>query len=232
MTQYFSLTRFSQHACAVALLASLAACGGGGDSSAPATPTPKPNPVTTAPTLNCSADGTAASNASTATVTVCMLTSSGEIVLALDPVKAPVTVANFLKYVTNGFYNNTIIHRVEPGFVIQGGGYVTGRVLKTGTLAPIALESQNGLSNLRGTIAMARTNAPNSATSQFFFNTLDNLDLNYNSAAQPGYAVFGRVISGSATLDAINAQPVLLNATLGVYTPATEVLVYWAKQLK
>lgn len=187
--------------------------------------------------MNCSADGIAASDAATtantptntAVVTVCMLTSDGEIVVALDPVKAPITVANFQQYVRDGFYSNTIFHRVVPGFVVQGGGYITGFVAKNGTRAAIALESQNGLSNLRGTIAMARTSEPVSATSQFYFNTVDNLNLNYSNAANPGYAVFGKVISGSATIDKINAETQLYS---GAETPATEVLMYWAKQLK
>ncbi len=228
MTKHF--TQLFHSACTLALLASLTACGGGGDDSTPTAQTPKPNPITTAPTLNCSADGIAASTASTATVTVCMLTSDGEIVITLDPVKAPITVANFQQYVKDGFYSNTIFHRVVPGFVVQGGGYTTGYVLKTGTRAAIALESQNGLSNLRGTIAMARTDLPASATSQFFFNTVDNLNLNYGSPTNPqGYAVFGKVISGSATIDKINAETQLYT---GAETPATEVLLYWAKQLK
>lgn len=152
--------------------------------------------------------------------------------VALDQVKAPITVANFLQYVGSGFYNNTIFHRVEPGFVIQGGGYSTGRILKSGTLAPIALETPNGLSNLRGTIAMARTSVANSATSQFYFNTVDNVSLDYTSANSPGYAVFGKVISGSSVLDAINAVPVLYVTDMGMNTPATEVLLYWVKRLK
>lgn len=231
MTQQSSLIQISQRVCALALLASLAACGGGGggDSSSGGSTTPKPNPIVTAPTLNCSADGIAASTASTATVTVCMLTSDGEIVVALDPAKAPKTVENFQQYVKDGFYSNTIFHRVVPGFVVQGGGYVTGYIAKTGTRAAIALESQNGLSNLRGTIAMARTSDPVSATSQFYFNTVDNLNLDYSSATSPGYAVFGKVISGSATIDKINAE---IQLYTGSEAPATEVLLYWAKQLK
>lgn len=226
-----NLLQTIQRTCALALLATLAACGGGGgdDSSSGGNSTPKPNPIATAPTLNCSADGIAASTASTATVTICMLTSDGEIVIALDPAKAPVTVANFQQYVKDGFYNNTIFHRVVPGFVVQGGGYTSGYVLKTGTRAAIALESQNGLSNVRGSIAMARTSDPASATSQFYFNTVDNLNLNYASATSPGYAVFGKVISGSATIDKINAETQLYT---GAETPATEVLLYWAKQIK
>ena len=230
MKSLTTLFKFSTYVGALSLIATLAACGGGGDnSSSGGNTSPKPNPITVAPTLNCSTDGIAASTASTATVTVCMLTSDGEIVIALDPAKAPITVTNFQQYVNSGFYSNTIFHRVVPGFVVQGGGYTTGYVVKANSKLPIALESQNGLSNLRGTIAMARTDVPASATSQFFFNTVDNLNLNYSSSTSPGYAVFGKVISGSATIDKINAETQLYASA---ETPATEVLLYWAKQLK
>jgi cyclophilin family peptidyl-prolyl cis-trans isomerase len=218
-----------------ATLLVLAACGGGGSGGSandtPALGAPKPNPVTTAPTLSCSVAGLAASTASAAKTTVCMLTSKGEIVLALEPEKAPVTVANFLKYVNSRFYDNTIFHRVVPGFVVQGGGLTTGYVTKPGALLPIVLESQNGLPNVRGTIAMARTGVPDSATNQFFFNTVDNkfLDYNVTVAGKNGYAVFGSVISGLATVDAINTEPQLY---AGADSPATEVLLYWAVQLK
>jgi len=215
------------------LLVLLCACGGGGGSGSdnlPA-PKPKPNPVPVAPTTTCSAAGIAASNASTAAATVCMLTSKGEIVVELETVKAPITTANFLAYVKSGFYKDTIFHRVVPGFVAQGGGFVTGGTAKAGALAPIALENQNGLSNLKYTIAMARTSSVDSATSQFYFNTVDNKSLDYSSAVagKNGYAVFGRIISGQATVDAINAEPQLYS---GADMTATEVLLYWATQLK
>jgi len=209
----------------------LAACGGGsdGDAGTPVQTTPKPNPVTVAPTLTCSAAGIAASNASTAGATVCMLTSDGEIVVELETVKTPITTANFLAYVKSGFYSNTIFHRVVPGFVVQGGGLTTGYVQKPGALAAIKLESQAGLSNLANTIAMARSTAADSATSQFYFNTVNNTSLDYANAGAPGYAVFGRVISGAATITKINAEVQLYS---GAETPATEVLLYWATQLK
>lgn len=208
----------------------LAACGGGGDAGTPGNNQPAPNPKPTAPTTTCSAAGIAASNASAAGATVCMLTSDGEIVLELETTKAPITTANFLAYVSAGFYNNTIFHRVVPNFVVQGGGLTTGFVEKTaGLRAPIKLESQAGLSNARGTIAMARTQAADSATSQFYFNTVDNASLNYVDASKPGYAVFGRVISGLGTVDAINAETQLYT---GADTPKTEVLLYWAIRLK
>lgn len=136
-----------------------------------------------------------------------LVTSSGNILLELDPLKAPISVNNFLSYVSQGFYTNTLFHRVIAGFVVQGGGYTTGMVKKPGQAVPIALESQNGLSNLRGTLAMARTNDPNSATSEFFVNLVDNLFLDYRDSANPGYAVFGRVVQGLDVIDQIASQP-------------------------
>lgn len=123
-------------------------------------------------------------------------TNLGTIAIKPDYVKAPISADNFMTYVDNGFYANTLIHRVIKGFVLQGGGFDknTGK-LKT-TLPPIANESTNGLSNQQWTVAMARTNDPNSATSQFFINLVDNLFLNYSSATSPGYAVFATVTRG------------------------------------
>ena len=130
-------------------------------------------------------------------------TNMGDFVLELNPKAAPKTVENFLTYVKSGFYKNTIFHRVIPNFMIQGGGFVSGMEEKD-TRKAIALESRNGLSNLRGTIAMARTSDPNSATSQFFINVRDNHFLDASQAQDGyGYAVFGRVISGMQTVDAI-----------------------------
>jgi cyclophilin family peptidyl-prolyl cis-trans isomerase len=160
-----------------------------------------------------------------------MLTSDGEVVVALETGKAPLTVTNFLNYVKSGFYSNTIFHRVVPSFVVQGGGLVSGFTAKPGELAPILLENMNGLSNVRGTVAMARTGVADSATNQFFFNTVDNKFLDYSAAVagKNGYAVFGTVISGIETVDKINAEPQLYT---GAETPATEVILYWAKQIK
>lgn len=132
---------------------------------------------------------------------VIMETNLGTITLELDPNKAPVTVENFLNYVDEEFYNGTVFHRVIDGFMIQGGGFTEDGSRKE-THAPIVLESQNGLSNSVGTIAMARTNAPNSATSQFFINVKDNDFLNY-TPGNPGYAVFGRVTSGMEVVNEI-----------------------------
>lgn len=124
-----------------------------------------------------------------------LVTNIGTITIKLDYQNAPVTSNNFIAYVKNGFYRNTMIHRVIKGFVIQGGGYnKLDGTLKT-TLAPITNESSNGLSNRTGTIAMARTSDPNSATSQFFINLKDNQMLDYG-AGNAGYAVFGEVIAG------------------------------------
>ena len=130
-------------------------------------------------------------------------TNMGNIVVELNAKAAPQTVANFMNYVKSGFYKNTIFHRVIPGFMIQGGGFVSGLEEKD-TNAPIALESKNGLTNQRGTIAMARTMDPNSATSQFFINVANNNFLNADQAQDGhGYAVFGKVISGMETVDKI-----------------------------
>jgi peptidyl-prolyl cis-trans isomerase B (cyclophilin B) len=132
-------------------------------------------------------------------------TSMGDIVIELNAEKAPVTVKNFLSYVDSGFYNGTIFHRVvnvPTLHVIQGGGFTKDMVQKK-TQAPIKNEATNGLSNDRGTIAMARTNNPDSATCQFFINHVDNSFLNYTGPANPGYAVFGKVIEGMDVVDKI-----------------------------
>jgi cyclophilin family peptidyl-prolyl cis-trans isomerase len=131
---------------------------------------------------------------------VVMETSLGTIKLELDDVKAPVTVANFLSYVDEKFYDGTIFHRVIPDFMIQGGGFAAGLRQKT-TKAPIKNESPNGLSNVRGTIAMARTNDPDSATAQFFINVVDNS----HGLDRPRYCVFGKVVDGLNVVDKIKA---------------------------
>jgi cyclophilin family peptidyl-prolyl cis-trans isomerase len=130
-----------------------------------------------------------------------LATSAGDIVIELDAAKAPKTVANFLQYVKAGHYNGTIFHRVIDNFMIQGGG-MTADMKEKETRAPIALESRSGLGNQRGTIAMARTSDPNSATAQFFINVKDNDRLNQaNSADGNGYAVFGKVVEGQSVVD-------------------------------
>ncbi len=136
---------------------------------------------------------------------VVLETSKGAITIELYPGKAPKTVANFLAYVESGFFDGTVFHRVMPGFMIQGGGF-TKDLQKKDTRAPIPNEADNGLRNDRGTLAMARTNDPHSATAQFFVNTVDNGSLNHvNTGGGWGYAVFGKVTAGMETVDAISA---------------------------
>ena len=132
-------------------------------------------------------------------------TSMGEITVQLFPKKAPVSVANFLKYVHEGYYDGTIFHRVIPSFMIQGGGFTKNFAQKI-TRAPIINEANNGLHNTVGTLAMARTNDPHSATSQFFINTVGNSFLDYSSSNH-GYAVFGKVIDGMDTVKKIEFTP-------------------------
>ncbi|HEX6202159.1 MAG TPA: peptidylprolyl isomerase [Thermoanaerobaculia bacterium] len=135
-------------------------------------------------------------------------TSHGAIVLELDSAKAPKTVENFLGYVRSGFFDGTIFHRVIPGFMIQGGGFTPDMQQKK-TGAPIPNEADNGLDNRRGTIAMARTNDPHSATAQFFVNLVDNqpLDHTEKSLRGWGYAVFGEVVEGMDVVDRIARVP-------------------------
>ncbi|HRD01688.1 MAG TPA: peptidylprolyl isomerase [Candidatus Saccharicenans sp.] len=136
---------------------------------------------------------------------VLMKTSRGDIVIELYPDKAPVTVENFLAYVDNKFYDGTIFHRVIKGFMIQGGGLTSDMKEKAAKRPPIKNEADNGLKNLRGTIAMARTADINSATSQFFINLVDNTFLDHvpGDPAKFGYAVFGKVTQGMDVVDAI-----------------------------
>lgn len=136
-------------------------------------------------------------------------TTMGNFVVELDDAKAPKTSANFLNYVKSGFYNGTIFHRVIDGFMIQGGGFTPDLVQKP-TDAPVVSEANNGLKNNTYTIAMARTSDPDSATSQFFINVKDNESLNYPNAMGNGYTVFGKVISGTQTIDAIRKVPTMI----------------------
>ncbi len=133
---------------------------------------------------------------------ILMKTSLGDIKLELFKDKAPISTANFLQYVNEKFYNGTIFHRVISGFMIQGGGF-TKDMNQKATHAPIKNEAGNGLKNDRGTIAMARTSAPDSATSQFFINVVDNHGLNRPQPDGVGYAVFGRVVEGMDVVDKI-----------------------------
>ena len=132
------------------------------------------------------------------------ITNHGNIDIELDFDKAPATAANFQQYAKDGFYNGTIFHRVIPGFMIQGGGLESGRKEKD-TREPIANEADNGLKNARGTIAMARTSDPHSASAQFFINLVDNHFLNHTSKTNAGwgYAVFGKVVAGMDIVDKI-----------------------------
>jgi cyclophilin family peptidyl-prolyl cis-trans isomerase len=138
----------------------------------------------------------------------------GRIVLELDEEKAPQTVANFLRYVDDRFFDGTIFHRVIANFMIQGGGYTGDFDRKdAGLRAPIQNEAKNGLKNARGTIAMARTSDPHSATSQFFINTADNDGLDYPAHDGWGYCVFGRVVEGQDVVDRIRTTPVQVSPT-------------------
>ncbi|MBS3997322.1 MAG: peptidyl-prolyl cis-trans isomerase [Hydrogenophaga sp.] len=136
-----------------------------------------------------------------------LTTSMGDIVLELQPEKAPKTVENFLQYVRDKHYDGTIFHRVMDGFMIQGGGF-TADFQQKPTRAPVPLEATNGLKNDRGTIAMARTANPNSATAQFFINVVDNAMLNAPNPDGHGYTVFGRVVQGMDAVDKIRTVPI------------------------
>ncbi|MBS0196943.1 MAG: peptidyl-prolyl cis-trans isomerase [Planctomycetes bacterium] len=157
-----------------------------------------------------------------------MKTSMGDIVLELDNAKAPVSTANFLKYADKGHYDGTIFHRVIENFMIQGGGFTAAMVQKPAD-APIANEGKNGLKNVRGTIAMARTTDPNSATCQFYINVKDNAALDF-SASNPGYAVFGKVVAG---MDVVDKIKVVKTSTKGPYgdVPVTPVVIEKVKHI-
>ncbi|CAD5366144.1 peptidyl-prolyl cis-trans isomerase A (rotamase A) [Rubrivivax sp. A210] len=153
-----------------------------------------------------------------------LATSAGDIVVEVNAAKAPKSAANFIEYVKAGHYEGTIFHRVIAGFMIQGGG-MTADMKEKPTRPPIPLESGNGLKNVRGTLAMARTNAPNSATSQFFINVVDNAFLDQaNSRDGNGYTVFGQVLEGMDVVDKIRAVP---TANAGPYqnVPVTPVVI-------
>jgi len=184
----------------------------------------------------CYVDPTSAAQA-TSLPQVCVSTSLGEYVLALESVKAPITTANFLKYVNDGYYGQTVFHRVISNFMVQGGGFtgvpISASNTKSGTKYPaIALETpaSTGLSNTVGTIAMARKPDLNSATSEFFINVVNNTSLDTSVG---GYAVFGRVISGlDTTVQSIRNVPVQLNSGGELSQPVTAPVINWAYQLK
>jgi peptidyl-prolyl cis-trans isomerase A (cyclophilin A) len=154
-------------------------------------------------------------------------TTNGQIEIELDPVKAPISTKNFLAYVDKGFYTNTIFHRVIPGFMVQGGGF-TAQMSQKPTEAPIKNEASNGLHNVRGTLSMARTNDPNSATSQFFINVADNAFLDPGRDA--GYAVFAKVVKGMDVVDIIvNSQTTTKQGMQNV--PIDPVVIKSAKRI-
>jgi cyclophilin family peptidyl-prolyl cis-trans isomerase len=160
-----------------------------------------------------------------------LVTSMGTIVLELDQAAAPITVENFLSYVQAGFYDGTIFHRVIPGFMAQGGGFTPDMTQKP-TDAPIKNEADNGLKNLRGTIAMARTGVVDSATAQFFVNVADNDFLNHAAKTVQGYgyAVFGKVVEGMDVVDAIVAVPTTSSGPFQD-VPQTPIVIESAKVL-
>jgi cyclophilin family peptidyl-prolyl cis-trans isomerase len=157
-------------------------------------------------------------------------TSLGAFVIAVDVARAPLTAASFLRYVDEGFYEDTVIHRVVPGFVVQGGGYGpdgTPRPVRT----PVPNESGNGLTNLRGTVAMARTGDPHSATSQFYVNLADNAALD-PQPSRWGYAVFGRVVEGMDVLERIGTVATRVHPALGPDFPEQTIRILRAERVR
>ena len=164
-------------------------------------------------------------------MSVILHTNHGDITLELDAENAPASTANFLQYVRDGHYNNTLFHRVIPGFMIQGGGMEPGMKQK-GTRKPVANEAANGVKNKNYTVAMARTSEPHSATAQFFINVADNDFLDYTSPSANGwgYCVFGKVVGGKDAVDKIKAVP---TATVGFHqnVPKDDVLILTAEEV-
>jgi peptidyl-prolyl cis-trans isomerase A (cyclophilin A) len=164
---------------------------------------------------------------------VALDTSHGKIVVELYQDKAPISVKNFLDYVDSGFYDGTIFHRVIKGFMIQGGGFTSDVTPKTGQKPAIKNEAGNGLKNQRGTLAMARTGVVDSATSQFFINSVDNEFLNHKNTSQQGfgYAVFGKVVEGLEVIDKISSVP---TGTVKGFkdVPSQEVVIKKAQRIK
>lgn len=162
-------------------------------------------------------------------------TNMGDFVVELNDVKAPKSTANFLDYVKSGFYNGTVFHRVIDGFMIQGGGF-TQDLKQKPTNPAVVSEAQNGLNNDIYTIAMARTSDPDSATAQFFINVKNNTGLNYPNAMGNGYTVFGKVISGTQTIDAIRKVPTMVASAPGLGrmadVPSKAVIIESASILK
>ncbi|MFT0518894.1 peptidylprolyl isomerase [Pseudomonas faucium] len=165
--------------------------------------------------------------ASDKTPHVLLDTSFGPVEIELNAEKAPISTKNFLEYVDSGFYNNTIFHRVIPGFMVQGGGF-TEQMVQKPTRDPIRNEASNGLQNTRGTLSMARTSDPNSATSQFFINVADNDFL--NPGRDRGYAVFGKVTKGMEVVDQIVNSPTTVKKGMRD-VPADPVFIKSAKRI-
>ena len=155
-----------------------------------------------------------------------LVTSLGDIVIELNQAKAPKSVENFLTYVNDGFYNGTIFHRVIDGFMVQGGGFTQDFQKKT-VRAPIENEANNGLKNLNGTVAMARTNDPHSATAQFFINVSNNGFLDHRSPSPRGwgYAVFGKVVEGLDVVDAMRRTPTGSGGPFRKDVPRTPIVI-------
>ena len=164
------------------------------------------------------------------TAYVLLTTSKGDILLELNAEKAPITVANFLNYVEKGHYEGTIFHRVISSFMIQGGGFTADNKQKP-TDKPIKLESDNGLSNTLGTVAMARTGVPDSATSQFFINVVDNSKKLDATMPRSGYAVFGKVVAGMDTVEKIRNIPVVPDQRGEPSKPTETVTIDKARKL-
>ncbi len=164
---------------------------------------------------------------------VLMETSLGNFTLELNPAAAPITVENFIKYVEDGHYNGTIFHRVIDGFMVQGGGYTEDYSQKK-TRAEIQNEADNGLKNKRGSIAMARTSMPHSATAQFFINTAYNTSLDHTAKSPRGwgYAVFGEVVEGMDTIDKISGTPTGAGGPFRTDAPKTKVVIKNASVVK
>jgi cyclophilin family peptidyl-prolyl cis-trans isomerase len=158
---------------------------------------------------------------------VLISTAMGDITVVLDPVHAPVSVDNFLRYVNEKHYDGTLVYRVAPGFVVQAGSFDSSTHQRD-THDPIVLEANNGLSNLRGTLAMAREEAPNTASAEFFINLVDNTRLDHHAddpGNATGYAVFGHVVSGMDVLDKIAAVPLGDNGPMAGQAPVTPILI-------
>jgi peptidyl-prolyl cis-trans isomerase A (cyclophilin A) len=222
-----AITTATTRAALLASLIALGACGGGGGDAAPE-PSPPPPPAAPSPQVTLAVTNGAG--------------VSGNVVITLAPTSAPVTVANFLQYVNSGFYNGTVFHRLLPGFVIQGGGFAGPMTVSPTALGtpkptnpPIVLEDNAGLPNALWTVAMARTGAPDSATSQFFINLGNNTNLNRTSTSR-GYAVFGTITAGTDVITAAVAAPCTTWGNVafgdGSCLPSTNLVITSATQTR